>query len=138
MAIAYFPSLDSADTIEVIFIARTGGDARLRLLVDSGFTGVSSFVLPESAAHLAHARAASTNVAGALRGTQKRVAVSYMIAALSIQAMATAILSDTGGLALPPGVEGLVGLAFLRRFRRWGAEKSDDGSWRFFLETHGS
>jgi hypothetical protein len=29
-------------------------------------------------------------------------------------------------------------LRFLRYFRRWGSERADDGSWRFFLETGAS
>jgi hypothetical protein len=126
--VAYFPSLDAAETVEVGFI-------KLRLLVDSGFTGRSSFVLPESAAHLAHARAAASQVAGALEGTQTRMVVSCRVGALSFQTMAIAILADVSDLAIPPGVHGLVGLRFVRYFRRWGSERADDGTWRFFLET---
>jgi hypothetical protein len=57
------------------------------------------------------------------------------IPALSVQFEAVAILTDISSLALPSGVHGIGGLRFLRQFRRWGAEKTDDGSWRFFLET---
>jgi len=38
---------------------------------------------------------------------------------------------------LPDGLQGIVGLCFLRCFRRWGAEQDSDGGWRFFLETDG-
>jgi hypothetical protein len=31
-------------------------------------------------------------------------------------------------------VEFVVGLNFLRRFARWGAERAADRQWRFFLE----
>jgi hypothetical protein len=44
-----------------------------------------------------------------------------------------AISGDLKGLALPAGVEGLAGLAFLKRFQRWGAEEYEDG-WVFSLE----
>ena len=63
MPIAYFPSQEAAETLEVAFSKPAGGEATLRLLVDSGFTGQSSFVLPESAADLAHAQATASQVA---------------------------------------------------------------------------
>jgi hypothetical protein len=135
MAIAYFPSPEAAETIELAFAKPAGGETTRRLLVDSGFTGESSFVLPESSSDLAHAQATASRVAGALHGTQTRVVVSCGIQTLSFHTSAIAILADTSGLALPSGVHGLVGLQFLRQFRRWGAEQTDDGTWRFFLET---
>jgi predicted aspartyl protease len=135
MAVAYFPSPQAAETVEVAFVKPASGEVTLRLLVDSGFTGRSSFVLPGDRGDLAHAQAAASQVAGALQGTQTRVVVSCRVAALSFQTSAIAILADTSGLALPSGVHGLAGLRFLRYFRRWGSERGDDGSWRFFLET---
>jgi len=45
MAIAYFDSLDDCDLVEVEFVDSYGVRSTQRLLVDSGFTGVSSFVL---------------------------------------------------------------------------------------------
>jgi predicted aspartyl protease len=135
MPVAYFTSPEAADAIEVSFVRPADSEVTLRLLVDSGFTGRSSFVLPESAADLAHAQAAAAQVGGALQGTQTRVVVSCRVAALSFQTSAIAILADTSGLALPSGVHGLAGLRFLRYFRRWGAEQTGDGSWRFFLQT---
>jgi predicted aspartyl protease len=138
MAFAYFPSVEAAEALEVAFVKPAGEEVILRLLVDSGFTGQSSFVLPESAADLAHAQAAASRVAGALQGTQTRVVVSSRITALSFRTTGIAILADISGLALPAGVVGLVGLQFLRHFRRWGAERTDDGAWRFFLQTDAS
>ena len=40
----------------------------MRLLVDSGFTGESSFVLPRRAANLMQALVARSEIAGALTG----------------------------------------------------------------------
>lgn len=135
MAITYFPSLREADTLEVAFVRPQGGEVTLRLLVDSGFTGQSCFVLPETAQDLAHAASSASHAAGALQGSQRRVVVSCRIAALAFQATVIAILADTSPLVLPTEVQGIVGLRFLRHFHRWGAEQAADGSWRFFLET---
>jgi predicted aspartyl protease len=137
MPVAYFPSLPSVETIEVIFVKPEGGELSIRLLVDSGFTGDSSFVLPKDTKELAHAHAAASKVAGALHGRQNRMVVSVRIPNLSFQALAIAIVADTSDLALPPEVGGMVGLQFLRRFRRWGSEQTDKGDWRFFLATNG-
>jgi predicted aspartyl protease len=135
MAIAYFSSLEQAETIDVAFAKSQGGELTLRLLVDSGFTGQSCCVLSENAADLAQAAAAAGQAAGALQGVQRRVVVSCHVAALSFHLTAMAILTDVSPLALPPGVQGLVGLQFLRHFRRWGAEQTEGGIWRFFLAT---
>ena len=53
---------------------------------------------------------------------------------MSFQATLIAIYADTASLSLPPDVDGLAGLAFLRHFSRWGAERTDTG-WQFFLAT---
>jgi len=135
MAILWFPSLEAGETIEVAFSKPQGGETTLRLLVDSGFTGQSCFVLPENAGDLVQAPAAASQAAGALQGIQKRVIVVCGIAALSFHAAVIAILADTSPLALPVGIQGLVGLTFLRHYRRWGSEQSEDGGWRFFLAT---
>jgi hypothetical protein len=134
MAIAYFPSLRDADILEVTFLKALGGEITLRLLVDSGFTGQSSFVLPDSSDDVAHSSAPLSQAAGALQGVQKRVVVLCRIDALAFQSAAIAILASTTNLLLPTGTEGIVGLRFLRLFRRWGAEQTPDGTWRFFLE----
>jgi hypothetical protein len=135
MAIAYFSSFAEGETIEVEFSKPQGGEVKFRLLVDSGFTGQSCFVLPEGAESLAQAPALASEAAGALHGMQTRVVVLCRIAELSFQVEAIAILADVAHLSLPAGVQGLVGLRFLRYFRRWGAEQSEDGGWRFFLAT---
>ena len=46
MASVSFPSLADADGIDVEFLKLDGDVRSLRLLVDSGFTGSSSLVLP--------------------------------------------------------------------------------------------
>jgi predicted aspartyl protease len=135
MPIAYFSSLEQGETVEVTFSKPQGGEVTLCLLVDSGFTGQSCFVLPDDAGDLAQAPAAAVQAAGALQGTQKRIVVSCHIAALSFHLAAMAILTDTSPLVLPPGVHGLAGLRFLRNFRRWGAEQTQTNDWRFFLAT---
>jgi predicted aspartyl protease len=135
MSIACFPSLPDAEVIEVVFVKPGDGEIRLRLLVDSGFTGQSCFVLPESMDDFAHAPAAASNAAGALQGTQMRAVVVSRIEPLSFQISTIAILADTSLLALPPGVQGMVGLRYLRSFRRWGGERLADGTTQFFLEV---
>lgn len=134
MAIAYFPSEDSAEVIEATFVDVNGGAVTLRLLVDSGFTGDSCVLLPDSSDALVHATVDSAQVSGALTGRQARALVVCQIASLSFEATVIAILTDTSGLNLPDEVDGMVGLSFLRLFHRWGAEQELDGTWRFFLE----
>jgi hypothetical protein len=135
MAIAYFPSLEDAETLEVVFLKPGGTEVSLRLLVDSAFSGRSCFVLPERAYDLAQAAAPASQATGALQGRQKRVVVSCRIPPLLFQRSEIAILADISRLALPAGIDGVAGLRFLRYFRRWGAERADDGAWRFFLAT---
>ena len=43
----HYPSQPGAEVIDVEFLTLDGGIQTLRLLVDSGFSGRSSFVLPE-------------------------------------------------------------------------------------------
>jgi hypothetical protein len=133
MPTAYFRSLEQCDVIEVAFLKPAGGEVILPLLADSGFTGQSCFVLPLYAEDLAQAAAPASQTAGALSGAQRRVVVTCRIPGLAFHGSFTAILADTSSLALPPGIEGMAGLRFLRYFRRWGAERADDNSWRFLL-----
>ncbi len=114
MAIAYFPSKAFEETVEVIFAKPDGGEVTMRLLVDSGFTGESSLVLPQYSDELAHSWIPGTQVAGAIQGIQRRMVVLCRISGLSFQMAAIAILADTASLALPPGIDGVVGLTFLR------------------------
>jgi len=104
MPVAYFPSLEQAETIEVTFLRPEGGETNLRLLVDSGFTGRSCFVLPESAGDLAQASAPASEATGALHGLQKHIVVTCRISSLSLELSAIAIFADASSLALPPGI----------------------------------
>lgn len=135
VAIAYFPSLGAADVVEVAFASTRGSDLPLRLFVDSGFTGSSSFLLPPDIADLAMSPALTGHVFGAIQGAQLRVIVTCRIPPLSFQSTALAIVTDLGPLGLPAGAQGVAGLRFLRQFQRWGSENGADGAWRFFLET---
>ena len=133
MATATFPSPERAEVIEVELQTSAGDYRRLRLLVDSGFTGQSSLVLGADAADLVRAATAPAPVSGALHGEQNRAWVTCRIAAIGFQRTVIAILTDLSPLSLPPGVEGMAGLSFLRHFNRWGAEQPA-GSWQFFLD----
>ena len=46
---------------------------------------------------------------------------------------ATSRGTDVESLSLPAGVQGMVGLTFLRQFKSWGAERGERETWRFFL-----
>jgi hypothetical protein len=127
-----FPSFVDAEVIEVDFLKLNGDTHTLRLLVDSGFSGRSSFVLPQHVSEVFRAEVPAVQTVGALQGTRNRAWVTCRIPALSYQATLIAICADTASLSLPPDVEGLAGLAFLRQFSRWGAERTDTG-WQFFL-----
>ena len=132
MAFVFFPSLADADVIDLEFL-RLDGDVRsLRLLVDSGFTGGSSLVLPPSASDLMRAAHSAANTSGALQGPKERGWVTCRVAGLKSEATLIAIITDTSTLSLPPGVEGLAGLTFLRQFASWGGQRTADG-WQFFL-----
>ena len=133
MPTVYFPSRPEIEVIDVWFLTVDGGEKLQTLLVDSGFTGQSSFVLAHDALEFVQSEATSCQAAGALSGSQQRGLVTCRIPDLTFERSFLAILADVSQLALPPGVHGLVGLRFLRHFRRWGAERTDDGSWRFFL-----
>ena len=134
MAIAYFASLEQADVMEVVFDKADGGEVALCLLVDSGFTGESCFVLPTANGNVHQAQATDSQLSGALKGPQKRSVVTGAIPALSVRFEALAVVADLSHLTLPNEVHGIVGLRFLRQFRRWGAEKTSGATWRFFLE----
>lgn len=135
MASIRFPSRPAAEVIDVEFLRRSGDARTLQLLVDSGFTGASSFVLGHGAADLVQAAAPEANASGALQGAQQRGWVTVRVQQLAFQHSAIAIRADTAALLLPDGVKGLAGLTFLRQFRRWGAEREGNGSWSFFLDS---
>jgi hypothetical protein len=130
---AYFLSPADCDVIDIELMPPNGQPVFERFLVDSGFTGESSLVLPEDASGFGHAIVSASHASGALRGRQTRVLVTCRVPALAGDLRLIAILADVSSLSLPPGVRGIVGLSFLRRFFRWGSERRDDGRWQFFL-----
>lgn len=132
MASVFFPSLAEAEVIDVEFLRLDGVARSLRLLVDSGFMGRSSVLLPHAASDLIRAALSATHTSGAIQGLQDRGWVTCRIADLVYEATLIAIITDTSTLSLPPGVEGLVGLTFLRQFASWGSERAANG-WQFFL-----
>lgn len=132
MATTHFPSLPDSDVIQVHFVTPAGAVVTRRLLVDSGFTGPTSFVLSKSDTGLSHAIVPSSQVTGALQGEYDRVLVMCRVPSVAFQRSLIAMLADLTPLALPDGVEGMAGLRFLRQFTRWGGERGD-GGWRFLL-----
>jgi hypothetical protein len=132
MATIFYPSLADAEVVHVEFLQLQGGSRALKLFVDSGFTGKSSIVLDKGANDLIQAVLPATQTTGALQGTQERAWVTCCIPALSFQATLIAILTDLAALSLPAGLDGMVGLRFLRLFPRWGAEQTSQG-WQFYL-----
>jgi hypothetical protein len=135
MPIAYFLSLPKAESIEVDFVDPEDNILTIRLLVDSGFTGQAGIVLPHEASSLVHSFLQHGIAAGALSGLQTRGWVLCRVPVADFQDSMIAIFSDLAPLRLPVGVNGMVGLTFLRRFDRWGAERGRDGQWRFLLES---
>ena len=132
MPTEYFPSLENAEVIQVEFLTLQEEVHSYKLLVDSGFTGSSSVILGTDAAALVRAEIPATQTSGALQGEQNRGWVTCRVPSLNFQCTLIAIIADLAPLSLPPDVQGMAGLSFLRHFARWGAEQGEDG-WRFFL-----
>ena len=132
MTTVSYLSREDAEVIEVEFVELDGGRRALRLLVDSGFTGKSSFVLPNDAVALVRAEIPPARAVGALQGQQSRGWVTCRIPGLHFQRSLIAIITDVSSLSLPSDVEGMVGLSFLRQFARWGAQRTEN-TWQFFL-----
>jgi hypothetical protein len=132
MPAVYFPSREEAEVVEVDFLMLAGGSRRLKLLVDSGFTGQSSFILGDHTDDLIWAVLDPTTTTGALHGQRDRAWVKCRIPEIGFQKTLIAILADVSPLSLPNDIRGMVGLSFLRQFSRWGGEQSSDG-WRFVL-----
>jgi predicted aspartyl protease len=120
MASTSFPSLDAAEVIEVEFVRLDGSTRMLRMLVDTVFTGKSSLIVAPEAVDLIRARLPRTQTSGALRGAKRRAWVKCCIRKMKFEATMIAIIADLSSLALPAGVDGLIGLSFLRHFARWG------------------
>ena len=128
-----FPFFHGVPTVIVSFELPTHGQQQRRLLVDSGFTGKSAFVLSQDdAANFKKRSAAGSRIAGALAGPHQRVWVKCSLPALDFKAHLMAISADLRGLSLPPGVDGLAGLTFLLQFQYWGAKQLHDG-WHFAI-----
>ena len=132
MGSVYFPSREDAEVICVEFMPVHGAARSLNLVVDSGFTGKSCFILGEDAPDLLCAKVPPAQATGAIRGPQHRAWVTCRLTALSFQRSLIAIITDLTPLSLRPDVQGLAGLSFLRQFARWSAEETA-GGWRFFL-----
>lgn len=132
MGTTFWPSAEDAELVEVEFIKLDGASRSLTLLVDSGFTGESSFVLGENAIDLIRADYDPVAVVGAVEGKRRRAFVKCSIPAMAFERTLISIITDISSLALPAGVNGLAGLSFLRQFARWGAESGEAG-WQFYL-----
>jgi hypothetical protein len=106
------------------------------LLIDSGFTGKSVFVLStDDCQRFRQRHAPPSQVTGALVGAHERVWVRCSVPTLDFDAHLVAISSDLASCSLPAGIDGLAGLTFLRKFQRWGAERLSNSEWDFVLET---
>jgi hypothetical protein len=135
MPTVYFQSLDQGDLIQVEFLTIESGIRRMSLLVDSGYSGQSSFVVPSDDRSIFLAPAGTGDTSGAIRGRQERGLVTCRIPQIAYENTMIAIFADTSSLSLPGPAEGLVGLRFLRQFSRWGAERTSVKTWRFFLSA---
>jgi hypothetical protein len=133
MPTALFASQPQAEVIAVELQTLSGQHRPVPLLVDSGFTGESELILSIDECELTWTPISAVQTAGALQGQQLRVVVMRRVPALSFDSPLIAILADLSQLTLPPGVSGIAGLSFLRRFDGWGAERTSDGSSQFFL-----
>ena len=135
MPTVFFPSRDDGDIIELELVTVGGAARTVFLMVDSGFFGLSSFVLSSEIDDVVLAPAPAGNVLGALRGVQTRGLVLCQIPDLGFRGSQIAIITDVNSLSLLPGTEGIVGLRFLRQFQEWGGVQRGAGVWHFFLTS---
>lgn len=137
MPIARSPFFQQLPTVLLTFQASGPREAVVRrLLIDSGFTGKSSFVLSTAdCARFRRRYAPPSQVSGALAGSHQRVWVKCTMSTIGFEANLVAISGDLAGCSLPAGVDGLAGLSFLSQFHRWGAQRMGGSDWEFFLET---
>jgi hypothetical protein len=126
--------LPNFEVVEVEFENRSGQWLRRNLLVDTGFCGLSSVILGFDSVNCAAASYQLAHAEGALQGPQVRAWVTCRVIDAGFHSTVIAIIADLKPLALPDGVEGMIGLNFLRLFNRWGSEKLA-GDRRFFLES---
>lgn len=129
MATVSFPFYKGCVVTEVEFHRNDGpGKVTRRLLIDSGFTGQSAFVLSSSDESILIQRIApDSTTQGALRGRQRRIWVTCELAGLQFQDTLLAICTDLAPLALPIGVSEVGGLRFLCCFSGWGGERGMNG-----------
>lgn len=133
MAIVFFDSLNDCEINEVELVSPEGESVQKRLLIDSGFTGESCLILSTELGPFALATIAASHATGALHGRQTRILMTCRVPELTFQRNLIAIVTDVGALSLPPDIDGMAGQSFLRQFARWGAEKTPDDAWHFFL-----
>lgn len=133
MPVVSFPSGPSADFVEMEIATRAGDRFHLRLVVDSGFSGRSAFVLADKWQHVSWADVVPSQAAGALSGPQQRGWVHCSIRQLAWQRRLIAIFADINPLVLPDDADGIAGLSFLRNFDAWGAARTISGQWQFQL-----
>ena len=137
MPVAHFAFFQQLPTVLATFHTSGPREAIVRrLLVDSGFTGKSAFVLStDDCERFRQRHAPPSQVTGALVGAHERVWVRCSVATLEFDATLVAISSDLASCSLPAGIDGLAGLAFLSKFHRWGAERLPSSDWEFVLAT---
>lgn len=134
MASVSWPSRPDAEVIDVEFVPLQGAARARKLLVDSGFTGKSSVILANDANDLIRALHPAAQATGALQRAQDRAWVTCRVPELNFECTLIAIITDLSSLSLPPDVDGMAGLTFLRDFARWGAEHTPTG-WQFSLSN---
>lgn len=104
MATLFWPRTTDGELIELEFITLEGDWRKLKLLVDTGFTGKSSFALPEDSIDLVRADYRPTHAVGAIQGPQNRRWVTCWFPPISFRQMLIAIVADTSPLSLPVGI----------------------------------
>lgn len=129
MPTIHFASSPDAEIVSAEFEKLDGSIARRTLCVDTGFTGASGVLLSLQYIGLAWAKVRPAATGGALQRQQQRGIVRLGVARLIPPQSKFALFADLTTLSFPAGVEGMVGLTFLREFDRWGAERQSDSSY---------
>lgn len=136
MASVAFPFHAGHPVVEILLRAPNGTNASRRLAVDSGFTGMSAFVLPTSDTSLADRSGPAGHVSGAISGLQERVWVIASVPSIRFHYPFLAICTNVSSLLLPSGIDGLAGLTFLQRLHQWGAHRDGVGKWSFEIALY--
>ena len=120
MAISYFASLQDAEVVDVDFVHTAGHSVPMRLFVDSGFTGAEKV---RSSARRDRGwytfRRSVQGLKAQVAGFLDRGWVRCRVPSLAFEKRMLAVFSNVQPLFLPTGVDGMVGLTFLRHFARW-------------------